>query len=122
MNQQTAAPHLNLTRYFVNYNPSEINLIRSEKIPDGAGGWTCLPPADLPPQTMRLVPQGNASAVRQLTTPDGRLVVPTFKLVGVPPIDIEELDLFTLDLVPYEVVYVSRLPAWRVTADVIVHD
>ena len=120
-NRQTLPIHLKQTDAFVAENPSEINLIRRERQPDGKGGFIKLPPLALPPQTMRLVAQGNIGSVTTITTPDGRLVIPTFKLIGTPPIDIAELDTFILDDQPYEVVRISLLPAWCVQADVIEH-
>lgn len=119
MNTQTLPIHLKQTDKFIAENPNDIVFVREVKVADGAGGWIKQASANIPAQTMRMVAQERVGSVSTVTTPDGRIVTPLFKLVGTPPIDVEALDTFVLNGEDYEVVYVSRSPAWRVTADVI---
>jgi hypothetical protein len=121
MNTQALPIHLKQTAKFVDENPQDIVFNRETKVADGMGGWRKNATAALPPQTMRMVAQERVGSVTTRTTPDGRIVTPTFKLVGVPPIDVQALDTFSIGDDDYEVVYVSTSPAWRVTADVIEH-
>lgn len=116
-----SAIHLKQTDAFVAQRPVEIVLHRETKVPDGAGGWKTNANTAIAAQTFRLVPIGRVGALSTRTTPDGRIVTPTMSLVGTPPKDVEELDTFSIGEDNYEVVFVSRLPEWRVTAEVIQH-
>lgn len=70
------------------------------------------------PQTMRKVGSSLRSNAESRTTEDGRVVTISANMIGLPSVDIAIGDKFTLDGVEHEVVGISRLPEWRVQAEV----
>ncbi len=101
-----------ITRQFIDENPLEVTLVRSQKTQTSAGGWVLQNPTNLLPQTVRLVPgQMYADTVR--TTSDGREVNPTFTIVAPMDADMERFDTFSIDDFDYEIVWFYRKPLFQ---------
>lgn len=113
------AEHLAATQMFIDERPIELALVRSTKVSDGEGGWTKTSPTTLSPQRVRKVAQGRIADTTQRMTSDGALVIPTAVLIAMPDFDVQRYDTFTLDGIPHEVLWVTRLPEWRVQAEVV---
>jgi hypothetical protein len=111
--------HLRQTATFIAENPVDIVVRRTSKIPDGRGGNQKDTTRSLPPQTVRRVGSTRISGTKQVMTVDGRLVIPTYALIGLPDVDIQRGDKFDIEGLPYEVVSISLTPPWRVQADVV---
>lgn len=116
---QATALHIKQTEAFVAENPDVITFQRRPRTSTPSGGWKFGAPVALPPQTLRKVASGRVGATTERTTSDGKTVIPTATLVGIPATDVERYDLFTLDGVDHEVVWVNRRPEWRVSAEVV---
>jgi len=113
------AEHLAATRMFINERPVNVVFERIAKVSDGQGGWVKTPLATLPPQTVRKVATSRLADLSSRTTEDGAVVVPSAYLIGMPDLDVQRYDKVAIDGVPHEVVYVTRLPEWRVQAEVV---
>lgn len=113
------ADHLAATQMFIDERPVDVAIERITKIVDGQGGWTKSPPTTLPPQRVRKVAQGRVSDTKQRMASDGALVIPTAVLIGMPDLDVQRYDKFSLYGVLHEVVWVTRLPEWRTSAEVV---
>lgn len=118
---RTGPMHRKQTAAYINQNAIEVVLRRGKWEADGKGGTLKAPPLPLPSQVCRMVAIGLVRAVTERTTADGRVVVPSYVLVGMPEFDVEVGDIFTYDDRDYEVVNVSRLPEWRTQAEVVNH-
>ena len=118
---QTDALHIKATQAFINENPEAIVLTRRAKVEQPSGGFRYNAGAPLAAQTMRKVAIGRVGAVTERVTEDGRTVMPSAVLICMPDADIARGDLFTLDGVPHEVVFIGKRPKWRISAEVIEH-
>jgi len=114
-----SAEHVALTQMFIDQRPIDVVLQRSAKVSDGQGGWTKTPLTTLPPQRVRKVATARLADLTARTTEDGAVVVPTAYLVCMPDVDIQRYDTFELAGILHEVLYVTRLPEWRVQAEVV---
>jgi len=110
--------HLLQTQKFVSERPVDIVVQRRRRQSDGKGGFKWVTGSSLPPQTVRKVGIGRLSATTERTTADGKVVVPNATIIALPQIDLQRYDKFEIDGIMHEVVAVSRLPEWRVSADV----
>lgn len=106
-----------LTHAFIIADPRIVVLERSARVPDGAGGYRTPPPIPVTGQVMRLIPLGDGAPERH--TLDGRIVEPTYKLLGEFDADMLRGDKFTLSGVRYEVVFVSENTAYETKGEVI---
>ena len=113
------AEHLAATQMFIDERPIDVVFQRVSKVSDGQGGWTKSPSAPLPPQAMRKVATARLADLSARTTEDGAVVVPSAYLIGMPDVDVQRYDKCELYGVMHEVVYVTRLPEWRVQAEVV---
>lgn len=113
------AEHLAATQMFINERPVSVVFERVSKVPDGQGGWTKTPLASLAPQVVRKVATSRLADLSARTTEDGAVVVPSAYLIGMPDTDVQRYDKCDINGVPHEVVYVARLPEWRVQAEVV---
>jgi len=113
------AEHLAATQMFIDERPVMITFTRSSKTADGQGGWTKTGPTPLSPQQCRKVAQGRIADTTQRMTSDGALVIPTSVLIAMPDFDVQRYDTFLYDGLPHEVLWVTRLPEWRVQAEVV---
>lgn len=113
------AEHLAATKMFIDERPIDVVFQRVSKVSDGQGGWTKTPLATLPPQTMRKVATSRLADLSTRVTENGATVVPSAYLICMPDTDVQRYDKCVIDGVPHEVVYVTRLPEWRVQAEVV---
>lgn len=113
------AEHLAATKMFIDQRPIDVVFERVSKVSDGEGGWTKTPLATLPPQQCRKVATSRLADLSARTTENGSVVVPSAYLICMPDVDVQRYDKCELYGVPHEVVYVSRLPEWRVQAEVV---
>jgi hypothetical protein len=111
--------HLTQTRTFVEQNPVDIIVQRTPKVSDGKGGHRNGTPVDLPVQTVRKVGSSRITADKTFTTSDGLLVVPSATLIGLPDLDFQNGDQFTIGTTKFEIVGVDRDPPWRVQCAVV---
>lgn len=107
------------TQEFIAWDPRSVVLVRIPLEDNGTGGTTELPPVPLPPQTVRLIPfNSQVSAERQL--PDGRVLKPSWTVMGEVGTDILYGDTFDLpDGTTGEVIYVQEKKAYQVKAEVV---
>lgn len=118
--------HIKQTIAFIDERPEDVVIMRRTRTATTAGGWKYGAPTALPVQRMRKVASALRGAVTRRTTEDGRQVIPTYTMIGLPDADIQEFDVFTLHPgtdkeESYEVVFVSREPNWRTSAEVTEH-
>lgn len=111
--------HLRLTEAFINERPVDVILMRPVVVEDFSGGYVSSGSSPLPSQTVRKVasPFVRDAAARVIT--DGDQNRPSFTLIGMPDVDILKDDTFEIDGVWHRVTSVSRIPEWRVAADVV---
>ena len=105
------------TLEFIDFNPKEVVLQRSDMIADGSGGVkpTIVP---LPAQTLRQVTQPTSQQVYRRTI-DGQEVKPEFVLICPFDADIQNFDWYFSGGVKYEIVYVRddrRYECWAEVA------
>lgn len=108
-----------LTKTFVWADAKDIELVRTERVPDGAGGVILGDPVRLPPQTMRLIP-GQDGAQERFTA-EGVAVKPSYKLLGTHEADMQRWDTFELDGHRYEVVFINENRQYQVKGEVVYH-
>lgn len=108
------------TKEFIAADSREVVLLRSARVPNGTGGTKPGPAVPQPAQTLRLLPQEASTSVER-TAVDGRVLKPTFVLLGPFTADIVRGDTFALDdgLVG-EVVYVHEKRQYQVKGEVAV--
>lgn len=113
-------PHLRQTQAFIEVRPIEIIIERTKRVPDGRGGFTLepAPGSPLPPQRVRKVGSARIGATVERVTSDGKTVIPSSTLIAFPNADIQRYDKFVLEGITHEVVDVSILPEWRLSAEV----
>jgi len=116
INPYEAAVQRRLTEEFIKADGREVVLWRSVRQEDGAGGWTFGDPAPLPAQFMRLIPLRDGASVRM--TADGQEVTPAYMLQGSHGADMERWDIFELEGVRYEVVFVNENRQYQVKGEV----
>lgn len=109
-----------LTDQFIKENPDNVILRRRSRVATSAGGWAQGPTVEQPEQTFRKIPVGRVSAGANITTPDGKVVVPNFHLVCPLDANIQKDDVFTMDGMEYRVSEVIRRELFgRTVAEVI---
>ena len=113
------AEHLAATQMFIDERPIMLAFLRTVKTSDGQGGWTKTNPTPVSPQRVRKVAQGRVSDLTQRVGIDGALVVPTAVLIGMPDLDVQRYDTFIFEGINHEVLWVTRLPEWRTSAEVV---
>jgi hypothetical protein len=111
--------HLEQTRFFVEQNPVDIIVTRTSQVSDGKGGHRKGTPTTLPVQTVRKVGSARITADKTFTTRDGRIVVPSATLIGLPELDLLDGDQFETEEGKWEIVGVDRDPPWRVQCAVV---
>lgn len=119
-----SALHIRQTQAFIDENPMDIVVHRRHKVDTPSGGWTWEADADLASQTVRKVGKFVSSASSDgiaRTTSDGKVVVPSSVVIGLPDWDVQIGDTFDIDGVEHEVVWISTLPVWRKAAEVYEH-
>lgn len=111
--------HLQATERFIAVRPVDVVVKRTTRTATSDGGKKRTPIPDLPPQTVRVVEKLPAQATEKRMSDDGQLVVPTHVAVAMPDTDFQRKDTFTAYGERWEVVYVSRLPEWRLSLELI---
>ena len=81
-----------LTGAFVSADEVQLVLTRRTRVSDGAGGYTWSD-LSLAAQGMRLIPQQDTA--RETQTADGKMVKPTYVLLGRHTADMQRDDAFT---------------------------
>lgn len=113
--------HVRTTQRFIDENPTDVTLIRTTRVSDGAGGTEPGADVELPTQTMRLVGLNLRSATEARVSAEGQTVVPTNALIALPSADMANGDVFEKDGVKYEILFISDNPEWRRQAEVFRH-
>jgi hypothetical protein len=113
------AEHLAATQMFINERPVNVVFTRVSKASDGQGGWVKTGPTPLAAQQVRKVATSRLADVSTRVTENGAVVVPTAYLIGMPTLNVQRYDKCVIDGVPHEVVFVGRLPEWRIQAEVV---
>lgn len=111
--------HLASTQRFIDERPVDVVVKRTQRQATAAGGQKRVPLADLAPQKVRITELLRAQATTQRTTEDGDVVIPSHVAVAMPSADFQRKDTFTAYGELWEVVYVSRLPEWRISLELI---
>lgn len=95
---------------FIDEHPVDIVVTRTERVSDGAGGFRDLPPADLPPQRVRVVQQNLRGAATALLMPAGDIDRDVRVVVGPVTTDLKRGDEFSYDGARWEVGVVTTGP------------
>lgn len=106
---------------FIDQDSSEVVIIRTEKVDDGAGGKIRQGPEPLDPQTMRLTRLTRTRGDAPRVSADGNVVDPTWTLTARPGADIKRGDETTVNDHKLEIVFVSNEPSWVVNAECVEH-
>lgn len=104
------------TRAFIAADAVEVELSRTTRTDDGAGGFEQGSVTLLGPQTFRLLPQEDGATAR--TTAEGETATPEYILMGDSDVDVERWDTFTLAGRRYQVVYIDNRQ-YEIKAEVI---
>lgn len=94
-----------LTDEFIAADVVVLQLSRTTRIPNGAGGFKKTGVQDVTPQRFRLIPSQDGATER--TTVDGRAVTPSYMLMGEYSADLERFDEFELDGRRFQVVFIN---------------
>lgn len=105
-----------LTDAFISADSLQVVLNRTTEVSDGAGGVLLSDTAPLAAQKMRLLPLGDG-AVERLTA-DGRVVRPSYMLLGNYDANMQRGDTFTLSTGRYQVVFVNENRQYEVKGEV----
>lgn len=108
------------TEAWVDSDPIDIELIRTTRVDDGAGGTKDGGDQTLPPQTFRLDRSGN-QVVAMFVNEDGIQVPQRFRIVGPPTSDVKQGDRFHSMGAQFQVSYVQRITFERIAAEVEYH-
>lgn len=118
----TADPvDLATTQQFIDYRPVEVTIRRPVVTISPAGGRVRGAPITVGTWTVRPV-EGSAvggHAGSERLTSDGALAVPTHRVTAMPDCEVQRFDEFDWDGKTWEVLWVSRMPEWRVEMQVI---
>lgn len=90
------------TQKFIEENPSDVVLTRTERADDEAGGYTDGDLVPVPAQRVRLVP-ANPSAAVEVRNTSGEVVKTAYSMVGLPNANVKENDSLMIDGLRYEV-------------------
>jgi hypothetical protein len=105
-----------LTEAFIAADVTVLELTRTPRMSNGAGGWTIGTPVPLSPQRFRLIPSGDGATER--LTADGRKVEPSYMLMGEYNADLRRFDEFELDGRRYQVVFVNANRSYETKGEV----
>lgn len=90
---------------FIQADGRMVDLLRSSRTSDGAGGTVVGDPVSVGAQLLRLLPQEDGATAR--TTSEGETATPQFILMGPWDANMQRFDEFVLDGVRYQVVYID---------------
>lgn len=111
-----AAIQRRLTEEFIAADVDVIQLTRTPRLSNGAGGRTLGTPEPLSPQRFRLIPSQDGAAER--LTADGRAVTPSYNLMGEHNADMERFDEFELDGRRYQIVFINANRSYETKGEV----
>lgn len=114
-----SAQHLAMTDFFIQQRPASVTVTRSTKQATAAGGYLWTNPTPQAPQTVRVVELQRLQSRDDFTTIDGRRLTPTHVVIAMPDASFERHDQFEWDGQTWEVGVVSKLPEWRLQAEVV---
>lgn len=108
------------TRAFIDADPVAVVLKRPTVEETPAGGRRRGPLRDLPPQRVRLVPlSGNVWDRSKQKVNSGNLPDVTHQLIGMPKLDIQKDDVFSLGADDWVVTHVSPERTERTSANIV---
>lgn len=90
---------------FIEADVRMVDLLRSPRSDDGAGGVEVGEPVPIGAQRFRLLPQEDGATAR--TTAEGESATPEYMLMGAWNADMKRFDEFELDGVRYQIVYID---------------
>lgn len=106
------------TRAFILADAEEINIVRTPRVSDGAGGFVeSSPSINIAPQVVRMIPQSDK--VTEVAGSDGRRAVPEWVLLMEPGSDMQRYDRFVWRGVTWEIAQVHTKPDYEIKGDVI---
>lgn len=105
------------TRAFILADAEDLQLVRSTRSSDGAGGWVYSTPVPLAIQTARLIPQSDR--VQEVITSDGRRAFPEYVILMEPSSDMQRYDQFTWRGIVWEISQIHYKPDYEMKGDVI---
>lgn len=110
-----------VARAYILRDPTTVAVQLRHVVRTGTGGKRWVNDLPEPSEVVRLVPNRTTTekqAVR--VTPDGRSLMPGWMIVALPDSRIKVGSLLTDgNNVRYEVIYVSRVPSWRLTFEAV---
>lgn len=106
-----------LTEWFIRADERQLSLIRSGKVPNGAGGYKTVE-TTLPPQGFRLIPLQDSTGESSRTTADGKQVTPSYMLQGRHDADLQRFDRFVIEGRKYEVFFILENRQYQVKGEV----
>lgn len=95
-----------ITERFINDSPFRLILQRRSRVADGAGGWKMSDLQPIEEQLFTLIVNG--ADAPEVTTDDGKVVVPTHTLVGPMHADMKANDEFALEDRTYVLLQVGK--------------
>jgi hypothetical protein len=104
-----------ITEAFVAADYVVLDLVRTPRVSNGAGGRAKGTPEPLRPQRFRLVPSGDGAPER--TTGDGLAVTPAYMLIGEYNADVQRFDEFVKDGRRYQIVFVNENRQYEVKGE-----
>lgn len=119
MNQLELEMQLQITEKFIAADSSQVTMLRSEKLNDGAGGFILQNEAPVTPDpvTVRMIPRSDRTP--ELALADGRILRPEFAILAMPDVDIQRYDEFYWNGVRWQVADVHPLPEYERKGDVV---
>lgn len=107
------------TKAFVDTDPVELEITRTYRDDDGAGGW--VERDEVLPETRRvkIQPKSTTGNAPTRTAPNGQVLNITHELVGEWDVDIRRGDTFTWKGDTYDVAYVDESKDYVLFAEVI---
>jgi hypothetical protein len=121
MNAAELAMQEAITASFILADPEEIQLYRSDKVTDGAGGFIqSTSQSPMSPQTVRMIPR--TDAVEEMKTVDGHRPIPPYTLLAGLDVDVERYDIFAWRGTWWEITEIHDKPDYEIKADVNITD
>ena len=119
MDQLEMEMQLQITEKFIAADASQVTMLRSTRVSDGAGGTVSQDeaPVTVDPVTVRMIPRSDRTS--ELVLADGRVLRPEFAVLAMPDVDIQRYDEFLWNGVRWQVASVHELPVYEKKGDVV---
>jgi hypothetical protein len=117
MNAKELEIQMSATRAFILADPEDLDLTRSVRVSDGAGGFETSTETPLATQTARMIPQSDR--VMEVTGSDGRRAVPEWVVMMEPGSDMKRYDRFQWRGITWEIAEIHTKPDYELKGDVI---